>query len=379
MSLWALWRSRAVPTPDRVDAVLAGNLCRCTGYGPIAAAARTLTPEIFTPDPLVAFEPEAAQRLRSWAAEPGLGYHRGAQSFHAPRSTDELASLLQAHPQATVVAGATDVGLWVTKQDRPLEMLVYVGAIPELQRIQVRDGAIEIGAGVTYSAAYATLARAFPGAHELLRRLGCVQVRNMGTIGGNIANGSPIGDMPPFLIAAGATLVLRQGYQRRLLPLEQFFLAYGRQDRRGAEFVERIIVPLPRPQTLFRLFKISKRRDQDISAVCAAFALHLDEARATVLEARIAFGGMAATPRRAEAAERALAGQPLASAAIEAAAAALAQDFTPITDMRASAEYRLKVAQNLLRKCLLEERGEPVRLQHAAEPADEELDEPALA
>jgi xanthine dehydrogenase small subunit len=187
---------------------------------------------------------------------------------------------------------------------------------------------------------------------EVIRRLGSVQIRNVGTIGGNIANGSPIGDSPPLLIAAGATLHLRRGQARRSLPLEDFFLGYGRQDRRPGELVERITLPLPKPGRHFRAYKVSKRFDQDITAVLGAFSLEIADGKVT--SARLAYGGLAAVPRRAAAAEAALAGRPWSEAAVAGAMAALAEDFQPITDWRASREYRLKVAQNLLRRCYIE-------------------------
>jgi xanthine dehydrogenase small subunit len=177
-------------------------------------------------------------------------------------------------------------------------------------------------------------------------------VRNVGTIGGNIANGSPIGDAPPLLIAAGATLHLRRGQARRSLPLEDFFLGYGRQDRAPGELVERISLPLPRPGHHFRAYKVSKRFDQDITAVLGAFSLEIADGKVT--SARLAYGGLAAVPKRAAAAEAALAGRPWSEAAVADAMAALAEDFQPITDWRASREYRLKVAQNLLRRCYIE-------------------------
>ena len=196
------------------------------------------------------------------------------------------------------------------------------------------------------------LARYYPDMGEMWRRFASTQIRNAGTVGGNVANGSPIGDGSPVLIAAGATLHLRRGDERRSLPVEDFFVAYGKQDRRPGEFVERITVPKPVAGTRYRAYKISKRFDQDISAVMAAFQLKLDGER--VIEARLAFGGMAATPKRAANAEAALVGRPWTAANVEAAMAALERDFTPLSDMRASAGYRLKVARNLLRRLHVE-------------------------
>jgi xanthine dehydrogenase small subunit len=277
--------------------------------------------------------------------------HKGRR-FLAPRTLDQLAAAVEQAPAATILAGGTDVGLWVTKQHRDLPAVISLNEVGELRRIEDLGDAVRIGAGVRYADAYATLVGLHSQFGELIRRLGAVQVRNLGTLCGNIANGSPIGDMPPALIAAGATLVLRKGAATRRLPLEDYFLAYGVQDRRPGEFVEAVIVPKLPADRLFRLYKLSKRVDQDISAVCAAISVDLQDG--VVAEARIAFGGMAATPKRARACEAALAGRPWTQATIEAAMAALASDFQPISDMRASAGYRLEAAKNLLLKAWLE-------------------------
>jgi xanthine dehydrogenase small subunit len=338
-----------------VDEVLAGNLCRCTGYGPIIEAARTVTPEA---------APDVAEALAGLARDSMLDLshvdplHGVIRRWLAPRDLEELAAAVLAHPEAVIVAGATDIGLWVTKQRRPLETLIDLGKVAALKQIERRDNGVWIGAGVRYVDALDTLAELYPDLGGMMRRLGSTQVRNSGTIGGNIANGSPIGDMPPALIAAGATLVLRRGGERRELPLEDYFLAYGRQDRRPGEFVEGVFVPAPEPGLIFKVYKLSKRFDQDISAVCAAFALAVEEG--IVTRARIAFGGMAATPKRASRCEALLVGQPWTLATVEAAALALDSDYTPLSDMRASAAYRSLTARNLLIKAFLESAGDGV-------------------
>jgi xanthine dehydrogenase small subunit len=247
-----------------------------------------------------------------------------------------------------VLAGGTDVALWVTKQHRDLDTLIYVGAVEELRRLEVSATHLEIGAAVTYTDAMDALGARWPDLGELLRRLGSVQIRNSGTIGGNVANGSPIGDSMPALIALGAELVLREGTARRTMPLEEFYLDYRKTALGAGEFVELIRVPLPRPGQQFRCYKISKRFDQDISAVLGAFCVRLDAGK--VGEVRVAYGGMAAIPKRAIECERALRGRPWTEATIARGREALAQELAPISDMRASAAYRLLVAQNLLTK-----------------------------
>jgi xanthine dehydrogenase small subunit len=359
MSLWTRYQG-GPEAGQPIDDVLAGNLCRCTGYGPIVAADAVAAsrPRVSEPDWSEALAALPRTSLALSFDDPLSGK---TKRWFSPRSLDELAALAQQHPEAVVLAGATDVGLWVTKQHRTLETVIWIGDVAELKALTPRpDGGLSIGAGVRYSDAVEALARLYPDMGEMMRRLGSVQVRNSGTIGGNIANGSPIGDMPPALIAAGATLTLRRGAATRTLPLEDYFLAYGRQDRAPGEFVERIDVPAPAPGRLYRVYKLSKRFDQDISAVCAGISIGIEGG--VVTDARIAFGGMAATPKRAAATEAVLIGRPWTDATVEAAVHRLEQDFTPISDMRASAGYRMAAAKNLLRKAFAESRGEPARV-----------------
>lgn len=321
---------------------LAGNLCRCTGYAPILRAARAAEDRP-VPDWLSA---DRDFRNPEIADSP-------SPTCHAPETADDLARLYAEDPQATLVAGATDVGLWVTKQLRELDRVIFLNRCADLQRIEETDSGYRIGAGVTMDRVHALMKPLCPSYAEMIRRYGSTQVRNAATIGGNIANGSPIGDNPPALIAAGATLHLRHGDTRRDLPLEDFFLDYGKQDRAPGEFVE--AVTLPKALDSLRVYKLSKRFDQDISAVCGAFNLTVTDGIVTA--ARIAFGGLAGIPKRATHVEAALTGQPWTEATLEATAPAWAQDFTPMSDMRASADYRLTAAQNMLRRALAEDMG----------------------
>jgi xanthine dehydrogenase small subunit len=274
------------------DDQLAGNLCRCTGYAPIVRAA-----EAAAAAPVPHWMRHTPGFILEQTSSGGLGAaERGADSppptWIAPETSDDLAAWYAAHPDATLVGGATDVGLWVTKQHRDLGPVAFLNRVRDLQRIEITDTDIRIGAGVTLTDLGEAIRPHHPDFAELIRRYGSVQVRNAATVGGNIANGSPIGDSPPALIALGATLHLRHGDARRSLPLEDFFLAYGKQDRRPGEFVE--AVSFPRQPDRLRCYKLSKRFDQDISAVCGCFVIRVDNG--TVAEARIAFGGMAGTP-----------------------------------------------------------------------------------
>ncbi|WPY96633.1 xanthine dehydrogenase small subunit (plasmid) [Limimaricola variabilis] len=366
MSLYALWMQNADPDETEIETALQGNLCRCTGYAPIIRAARAVT-RYGSPAEDALSRERAAVTARLTALRDGrrVELRKGDSRAILPADIGDLARVLSAHPQATLVAGATDVGLWVTKFLKDISPVVLLGHLDALRRVERGPEGLRIGAGASYSDSEAALCDAYPHLREFWSRIAGWQVRNMGTIGGNIANGSPIGDMPPVLIALGAEIVLRHGESRRRLPIEDFFIEYGRQDIGPGEFLEEIRLPVPQPDRIHAAYKISKRRDEDISSVCAAFNLHVEAGR--IVTARIAMGGMAGTPKRAVAAEAALRGQPWSEAALVAAAERLAEDFTPLTDWRASAEYRLSVARNLFRRVFLEHAGlaEPVRLARA--------------
>ncbi len=347
MSLFALFKTEQNPSRQRIDDVLAGNLCRCTGYRPIAEAGARMQ-RIATTDQFDARGDETLALLRSLKRSETLALAWGERRYFAPVDIDAFARLCKAHPEATILAGGTDVGLWVTKQHRDLETVIYAGEVAELRSLETSDSHLDIGAAVTYAAAHDAIASDYPDFAEILRRLGSVQIRNAGTIGGNVANGSPIGDSMPALIALGATVVLRLGRKRREIGLEDFYLGYRKTDLGAGEFVERIRVPRPTTGRRFHSWKISKRFDQDISGVCGAWTIDLEDGK--VRDVRICYGGMAATPKRARHCEQALRGQTWANAHLSPALEALEQDFQPLTDMRASRDYRMLVAQNLLRK-----------------------------
>jgi xanthine dehydrogenase small subunit len=370
MSLFALYHAGTGGARPAALEALAGNLCRCTGYRPILDAARTACAGPAA-DRFAAAATATAARLRALASPGMLCASRDGQRFLAPTTTAELAAALAAEPEATVLAGGTDVGLWVTKQHRRLKTVIAVERVAGFADIVERDGMLSIGAGATYSDAFAALAAHWPALAPLLRRLGSMQIRNRGTIGGNVANASPIGDTPPALIALAATLLLHSTAGTRRIDAEAFFLGYRQTALAPGEFLARIDIPLPAPGDAFAIYKVSKRMEQDISAVCGAFRLRRG-ADGRVGDIRIAYGGMAAVPKRAAAAERALLGQPWTQAAVAAAMDTLDATFAPIDDMRASAAYRRLVARNLLLRFLLETtatKDTPVRLTEPEEMA----------
>ena len=380
----------------RIDRVLGGNLCRCTGYRPIKRAALVSLAERTaanaaeraaneSDDGAHGRERRIAARLREIALEPPE--HPG---FHAPRTVAELAALRERYPDAPLLGGGTDLALEVTQNLADLPRLIHVRDVAELVDVGEEDGVLTLGAAVSLTRCTALLGERVPGARELLLRFGSDQIRNQGTVGGNLGSASPIGDLPPLLLALGATLVLQHGAATREIALEDYFVGYRETALERGEFVRAARVPLPADDELCAVYKVSKRVEDDISTVCGAFRLTfaapsargargpdadgaaggtradgLDAASPRgdaplVRAARVAFGGMAATPARAPAAEAALVDRPFERGAIERAAAALAEDFTPLDDARASAAYRLQVAGNLLRRAFLEAR-EPER------------------
>jgi xanthine dehydrogenase small subunit len=355
MSLWAAYQHHGArgtrPSRQQIADELSGNLCRCTGYRPIVDAGERMFDLPAAPldaAPVVA----ALTSLRD--AEPLNSIGANGAEFIAPRTLDDFAAALEAQPDARILAGSTDIGLWVNKMFRDLPRLVYIGAVDELKRIDERDGVLSIGAAASLEDAWRALVTRWPSLAEVWLRFAGVPLRHTGTMGGNVANGSPIGDSAPVLMALDASLVLRRGAATRRVRLADFYSGYMKNLLVPGEFVQAIEVPTGSRASV-RAYKISKRFDCDISALCAGLALELD-GNGMVTTARLAFGGMAATVQRAARAEAALVGQAWDEAAVAAAQSALASDFVPLTDMRASAAYRLQVAQNLLRRFWLETR-----------------------
>jgi xanthine dehydrogenase small subunit len=369
MSLYALWLQNPDPSTWQIEKALQGNLCRCTGYEAIIRAARAASMAARDADWLVKDRARILRSLSGFSTRDRVELGEGAQKFVIPANVDDFAEFYAENPNATIVAGATDVGLWVTKQMRNLASLVYVAGLDDLRHITEADDHLSFGAGVTYSQAYPILARHLPQLIELWDRIGGEQIRNMGTIGGNIANGSPIGDTPPAMIALGATLVLRKGAARRRIALEDFFVDYGKQDREPGEFVEAVELPYLAKGARFSVYKVTKRFDEDITSVCGAFNVIVGPDN-VITSVRLVFGGMAGTPKRAKSAEAALAGKSWSEANIETACAAIAEDFTPLTDMRATSAYRMLVAQNLLRRFYLEHSDSTGQLRLYREAAE---------
>ncbi|WP_418117390.1 xanthine dehydrogenase small subunit [Variovorax sp. 350MFTsu5.1] len=368
MSLWASYEHHQAggtqPTRQQLADELSGNLCRCTGYRPILDAGQRMfdLPAVrLDTQPVIA----ALTALKNEGFDYAAPLGARIDHFHAPKTLAQLAALREQKPRAQLLAGSTDVGLWVNKQFRDLGDIIYVGDVAELKTIEDRKdngGELYIGAGASLESAFAALVERVPSLAEVWLRFASPPIRHAGTMGGNVANGSPIGDSPPVLMSLDAQIELRRGDVVRRMPLPEFYLDYMKNQLQPGEFVQGLVVPHAAMRRQVRAYKISKRFDCDISALCAGFAIELEAGSDTVKAVRLAFGGMAAVVKRAANAEAALVGKPWTQASVATARLALAQDFKPLSDMRASADYRLLVAQNLIQRLWLETRAEDALL-----------------
>ncbi|MFT7570960.1 MAG: xanthine dehydrogenase small subunit [Paracoccaceae bacterium] len=335
-ALFALEQSGELSGGDVSDDVihdaLAGNLCRCTGYRPIVEAARSACGAVvdYTPQPAIDRSSEHAT---------------ADQVFHVPQTLSDLTRLRGQYPKAMLLSGGTDLGLSVSKDRQKPAVVIHTAHVAELLKIEETDEVLILGAAVTYTRALPYIDRLYPSFAEMIRRIGSRQIRNLGTIGGNIGNASPIGDTPPCLIALDATITLASAAGEREIAIEDFFLDYRKTDLHPGEVISTIRIPKLTDAQSFRTYKVSKRYDQDISAVIGGYRLTFDGD--TVTDARIAYGGMAATPKRAPAMEAGLTGAAWSEDAAAAAGLKAAEDFAPLTDHRATAEYRSRVAANL--------------------------------
>jgi len=362
MSLYGLFLGNSDPDIEEIENALQGNLCRCTGYQPIINAALEVAKSgLLKDDPLVAARSKTIRALKAMRDGNRVDMSTDKSRFFLPADVDDFARLMASNPDATIVSGATDAGLWVTKHFANISPTIFISHLEELTSIKASSKGITIGAVASYLDTHNVMKKYIPSLGALWDRIGGAQVRNMGTIGGNIANGSPIGDTPPPLIVLNAQLQLRKGKKTRTIPLENFFIEYGKQDLRRGEFVESVHIPVPAKSMQFNVYKVSKRRDEDISAVCGAFLVDISS-NGMVKSCRIAFGGMAGTPARAARVERAVVGKSWSRDLIDNAMPLFEQDYQPLSDWRASADYRMQIAKNMLLRFYLESTGEDVQL-----------------
>jgi xanthine dehydrogenase small subunit len=342
MALYAHHQSGGPYELDAIHDTLAGNLCRCTGYRPIVDAAQNLAN----------IPAERGNDTTLSASGSPETYEANGNRFHTPRSLDRLLSLRADFPDASLLGGGTDLGILASKDRHHFPDIIWTGCVPELQRIERGKTAVTIGAAVTYTSALPIIDELYPSFAALIRRIGSRQIRNLGTLGGNICNASPIGDTPPCLIALEAVFIARSRNGVREIKADAFFIDYRKTALTEGEVLEAIRLPLPADDQIFRAYKISKRFDQDISAVIGAYALTIRNG--SIEKARVAYGGMAATPLRASGCEGVLQGAMWSEETAIAASNALKTDFNPITDFRASADYRRKVAANLIHRLFSE-------------------------
>ncbi len=379
MSLFALFKNEALPNRAQTCDAIAGNLCRCTGYRPILDAAQvmyqaaheaqsgcaTLMEQwMFTPATTDAApmpgEAELAATLRGLVHQDALQITSAHGTFIAPKTVDDFSAAVLANPDAWILGGGTDIGLWVNKALQTNATIIYTGEVAALKQVAETTEGLRIGAAVPLEPAFRAMNRLYPELAHVWTRFASWPIRSSGTLGGNVANGSPIGDSMPALIAIGAQVVLCRGETQRTIPLESLYLGYKKQSRDVGEWVEAIIVPNRTDQGVLQIasYKNAKRNEQDISAVFAAFVVGLD--RGVVTHCRIAYGGMAGTPKRAVNTENELLNKSWSEASVHTAMEVMAQDYQPMTDMRASAAYRMQVAQNFLQRFWLENSGEVV-------------------
>jgi xanthine dehydrogenase small subunit len=408
MALFALFKNEATPSRERVCEAISGNLCRCTGYRPIIDAALQATQAVAAPingarsvinvrtkktinangahatlgdkalrlldewlrtpaaDSIKkaqhsAPEAQIAQALTAIERTSGLDYAVNGTRFIAPRTVHEFSAQVEAHPDAWILSGGTDIGLWINKAMQTNATIIYTGEVESLRTIESHDGALTIGAAVSLDTAFRAMNRHYPELAHVWTRFASWPIRSSGTLGGNVANGSPIGDSMPALIALGAEVVLRKGDARRTIALESLYVDYKKQSRLPGEWVEAVCVPKRIPRLQLANYKNSKRNEQDISAVCAAIALVVDHG--VVSHARIAYGGVAGVPKRAIHTEAALIGKQWRETSVHDAMQAMTKDFTPMSDMRASAEYRMQIAQNHLLRFWYETQGEDATIE----------------
>ncbi len=363
MSSFALHKHNQTPNRAQVLEALAGNLCRCTGYRSIIEAAITSS-KTCEDDSFAKHYQQTVATLNDLQKLPTPNLVGNGHHYSAPRNIDELAIELINEPKSTLVAGGTDLALSVTQNLATIDKLVYVGNVAELTTIEETDTEIIIGSALPYSKFIDTLHHYYPDLGDMIERIGSKQVRNTGTLGGNIGNASPIGDMPPALIALGAKMTLHVSGSERTILVEDYFVDYKKTVLKPSEFIKSVQIPKPTAGQTLKLYKISKRIDDDISAVLAAFFIEREveqeveqnvaDTDQKITKVRLAFGGMAAIPKRAPAAEAILQGNRLTNESVAAAKTALEKDFQPMTDVRASDKYRMKVAQNLIEKCYVE-------------------------
>ena len=349
MSLFSMFKNHSRFDDDLIKKTISGNLCRCTGYQPIIKAAKSLN----TKNRYDHFNKNKKQvtRLLKKINNESIAIYKKDKKYFAPKYVQELKKILKKNINAHLLSGGTDLSLTVTKEKKDINSIVYMNSIDELNYIRNNRKFIEVGATTPLIKFENYIQKYYSDFASILARYGSVQIRNTATIAGNIATASPIGDTLPVLLSLNAKVVLRSTKKTKVVPLNNFFINYRKTKLKTGQFISSIRIPLF-PKNIFKAYKVSKRFDDDISAVCASFNFQMINKK--IKNIRIAYGGMASIPKRAKYCEKILSNSPITEKNINKAKKALELDFKPISDMRASAKYRMMVAKNLLHKCFLE-------------------------
>ena len=349
MSLFAMYKNFSSYNYENIQDSISGNLCRCTGYRPIIDAAKSLN-NVSRSDKFYKNKKKTLNLLKKIRME-NLSLKNGNKKYFSPKSINELQKIIKKNPNPIFLSGATDLSLIVTKERKEINNIISLNSIKELKFIKERNSNIEVGAATSLIEFELFIKKYYPDFNSILKRYGSVQIRNVATMAGNIATASPIGDTLPLLLSLDAKLVLQKESNKTILPLKNFFISYRKTRLKKGQFIHSIIIPIFK-KNIFKAYKISKRIDDDISSVCASFNLEIINKK--IKKVKIAYGGMAPIPKRAINCEKILTNSLFSEETFKKAEKKLEKDFAPIDDMRASKDYRMEIAKNLLTKCFIE-------------------------
>ena len=349
MSLFSMFKNNKSYNSELIKDSISGNLCRCTGYRPIIDAAKSLN-KINKNDEFSKSKNKIVKLLKRINSKK-IYIKNEDKTFFSPKTIKDLKNIIKKNSNFNFLAGGTDLSLKVTKERKEISCIINLKEIKELDFIKINKNYIEVGAATSLTKFENQIKKYYQDFYAVLKRYGSVQIRNVGTIGGNIATASPIGDTLPILLSLNAEILIESPNKRKVLPINNFFIGYRKTKLKKNEFIRSIKIPLFK-KNIFKAFKISKRFDDDISSICGSFNFEIKNSK--INQVYIAFGGMSAVPKRAKACEAILRNKPLTINTFVKAKDYLEKDLNPIGDMRASKEYRLEVAKNLLIKCFLE-------------------------
>ena len=349
MSIFAMYKNNSTYNENIIKDSIQGNLCRCTGYKPIVDAAKSLSKKKKI-DQFSRYKKNTLSLLKK-IKSTNIEIINDNKRYFAPKSLKQLKKIIKKEKNFQLISGGTDLSLMVTKERKDLNSLIYMNSIDELNYIKEKNGYIEVGAATPLIEFESYIEKYFPDFSNILRRYGSVQIRNVCTIAGNLGTASPIGDTLPMLLSLDSKVVISDKNKNKILPLNDFFISYRKTKLKRGQFIHSVKIPILR-KNIFKAYKISKRIDDDISSVCASFNFEINNNK--IKNIKIAYGGMSSIPKRAFKCEKILSNSILSIKTINKAKRTLEKDFKPITDVRASKEYRMEIAKNLLEKCFIE-------------------------